>query len=559
MLTALLAVLLLWSWSPAGAQADDGVDPQAANLFVDTVDVDVVNVEVYVTDKKGNRIVDLSRDDFELFVDREQLPVSYFYAVEGGVERTDQAEPSGEAAVPTPQQRVQAEDIPEEQRLHLVIYVDNINIVPLERNRLFTHVRTFLKSHLRPADRAMIVSYDRSLNRRLAFTSDRDLVSEALYDLEKLSGHAARASDDRREILDAIYEEANPDPRDQVVARAHAQVQAMFSDLEFSIEALKLAVEQLAGLPGRKAVLYLSSGIPMRPGEDLFYAMQEQWGDSRYLMEANRFDASRRFQALANQANAHRVTFYAVDAAGLRTHTFNDASNSSATGGVAIDESHFANLQSPLQLLAEETGGLAIINTNLFQPKLGRVAADFETYYSLGFTPAPEDNAYRKLEVKIKGRKDLRVRHREGYRNKPASARMTDRTLAALNYGYESNDLGVLIELGEGEFEEKNAFLVPVIVKIPIADVALVPQQAVYRGQVRLYLAAQNQDASSFVSEVPVSIEIPSDEIERARGHLYHHRVTLRMQRGYQRLAVGVRDEIGAVTSVVITGAKIGS
>ena len=553
-----LSLLLLTALPPAAGQSGDPAVPDAA--FTETVDVDVVNVEVYVTDKSGRRIQGLTRDDFELRVDRQQVPVSYFYAVQAGrVLDAGASEPGPDETPPAVRSPQPAETIPEEQRLHLVIYVDNVNIDPLHRNRLFSHVRTFLGQHLRPADQVMVVSYDRSLHQRLSFTSDPGLVAEALYDLEEVSGHAARAAGERRDLLDAIYEEANPDPREQVVARVAAHAREIANDLEFTVDALKEMVENLAGLPGRKAILYLSDGLAMRPGEDLFYALQERWEDSRYLLEAQSFDASRRFQELTARANAHRVTFYAVDAAGLRTYTYNDASNSSPTGGVAIDEAHFANLRSPLQLMAEETGGLAIVNTSRFLPLLERVAEDFESYYSLGFVPASGDNRYRKIEVRVAGRKDLVVRHREGYRNRPAAARMRDSTLAALRYGNERNDLGVELEIGSGTPGEKDDFLVPVVVRIPMAELGFLPRGETHQGRLRLYIAAQDADGgSSSVQEVPVPIEIPSADLERARGKLYHHRFTLRMRRGRQLLAVGVRDEIGALTGFVVGGAQIG-
>ena len=557
--------LLLLSALPAAGQGD-GEGSAADAVFVESVDVNVVNVEVFVTDKAGQRVLGLGRDDFELRVDRKIVPITYFYAVEGGEVRSGGAPERPPDPLEPPRRDLAAtaaEKVPEEQRLHLVIYVDNFNIDPLHRNRLFGHVRAFLGSRLRPSDRVMLVSYDRPLRTRHPFTSNPRLISEALFDLETVTGHGARASDERRDLLDAIYEEANPDPRQAVVARASLYAQEIWNDLQFTIDALKEIVDSLAGLPGRKAIMYLSDGLAMRAGEDVFYALRERWEDSAYLAMAHRFDASRRFQEVTAHANAHRVSFYTVDAAGLRMYTYNDASNSSPTGGVAIDESHFANLQSPLQLLAEETGGLAILNTNRFAPKLAQVADDFSTYYSLGFTPAVHNDRYRRIEVRVRDRKGLRVRHRDGYRDQPVGRRMADGTLAALHHGYQRNALGVELVFGAGRPEGKDRYLVPVEVRIPIANLSFLPGTAgteTHHSRVRLWVAARDPDGdASTVQEVPVAIDIPSAEIERAREHLYHHRFTLLMRRGRQLLAVGVRDEIGGLTSFVVEGTEVGA
>ncbi|MFQ5540561.1 MAG: hypothetical protein ACE5FB_09160, partial [Candidatus Binatia bacterium] len=69
-----------------------------------------------------------------------------------------------------------------------------------------------------------------------------------------------------------------------------------------------------------------------------------------------------------------------------------------------------ANLIAPLQLMADATGGKAIVNTQAIGPALDRMSEDFHTYYSLGYRPpTPGDGRYHSIEVKVKG-KGRRVR-----------------------------------------------------------------------------------------------------------------------------------------------------
>ena len=79
---------------------------------------------------------------------------------------------------------------PEEQRLNIIIYVDNLFIHPLNRNRVFSRLRGFMYDTLKPGDQVMVASYDRSLHIRHPFTIDIDNVSLALEELEKLTGVA---------------------------------------------------------------------------------------------------------------------------------------------------------------------------------------------------------------------------------------------------------------------------------------------------------------------------------------------------------------------------------
>ena len=554
-----LALVLLAAW-PLAAQESEGDGREVLpGLYVDAIDVSVVNLDVYVTDKKGNRVTGLEKDDFELFVDKKPVAISNFYAVEGGVARRE----SGELVEPQADLDPRLVDdrrrrVPEDQRLHLVVYVDNLNLRPFTRNRAIRYVRTFLRNRLRPGDEVMLVTYERSLHVRHHFTSDPEIIGSALYEVEELSGMGVHADSDRRDILRDIYEADNVNV---VRGRAVQYAESLYSDMRFTIDSLKEIVDTLAGLPGRKAILYVSDGLPMRAAEDIFHAMNEEFRDTsnNFLMDGLRYDLSRDFQELTTRANAHRVTFYTLEAAGLRTYSFMQASNSSIGGGSRIDQIHFSNIQSSLRMMAHETGGLVLVNTNNFQPLLDRVADDFDTYYSLGFSPSAADSGrYHRYEVKVKGRKGLVVRTRDGYRDKPVSTRMNEGTLAALHYGYQSNPMGIEILLGEEREHSSGQVLVSIKVRIPIGNISFLQQEEMHRGKLELYVGAKDSEGGvAPVQSVPLPIDIPAAEFERAREQMYEYGMQLIMRRGRQVVAVGVRDEIGAVTGFATRGVSI--
>jgi hypothetical protein len=307
----------------------------------------------------------------------------------------------------------------------------------------------------------------------------------------------------------------------------------------------------------------------MRPAEDIFYALDDRFRDrgtsfdgGNSLMEIQRYDLSRDFGRLTSKANANRVTFYTLDAAGLRTYSYMDASNATPGGGAFIDQIHFSNLQNSLVYMAQETGGTVILNTNDFTKGLDRVADDFSSYYSLGFSSgSAESGRYHNIQVKLKDKgKKYTVRHREGYRDKPMSTRMTEGTLAALHFGVQKNPLDVKIEVGKGLPQEKGRrFLVPISVHIPIGALAFLPQDEFHRGRIRLFVAARDDEGGlSPVQDVPLPIDIPAHQFETAKGQYYKYEMTLQMRRGHQVVAVGVHDEIGAVSGWVTRGVSVG-
>lgn len=556
---------------PAAASVAD----QAANQepFIDIVNVSVVNVDVYVTDKQGRSVTGLTRDDFQVFENNRPVEITNFYAINDGKSVTPLTAVEQEAVAPAPTAPGTAPPLPpreadrvktpEDQRLRLVVYIDNFNLEPFHRNRVMRELRAFIGHNLGRDDQLMLVTYDRELHIRRTFTSDPSLIASAMLELEKISAQGVHGVSERRDTLSRIQDSQSV-AEAEGLARTYAQ--STYNDLSFSVDALKKLIDALAGMPGRKAVVYVSDGLQMIAGQDVFYAVQNKYGEkSSSLTQTLEFDASRRFSELTAQANANRITFYTIDAAGLRTYESVSAENQgpgpTAPGmSQLIDTVRISNLQSPLQLMAEKTGGVAIINTNVVMPQLEKIARDFNTYYSLGYTPPHYgDGRYYKIEVKVKNRKDLVVRHREGYRDKSTDARMNDGTMAALNFPFEENPLGVTVEFGQPKPRDDGYFLVPVIVRIPIGKLVLVPREQTEDAKVRLFVAAMDSNgATSDVQQTPVPISIPKADLDAAQGKQYVYSVTLLMRSGEQRVAVGVRDDVAAQSSFVSRGVRIG-
>ncbi len=114
----------------------------------------------------------------------------------------------------------------------------------------------------------------------------------------------------------------------------------------------------------------------------------------------------------ANRANA---TFYTIDPRGL-------------VAGSDMDEqvdttewnNHIRKSQDSLRVIAEETGGFAVINQNDFDKSLKRIDAESSDYYVLGYYSSNPDplKRTRKIEVKAK-RPNLDIWSRKSYSIKP--------------------------------------------------------------------------------------------------------------------------------------------
>ncbi len=548
------------------ALAAPGSPPQVVGeqeSFSGSVQVSIVNVDAYVTDRDGNPVTGLTAAEFEVFDDGEPVEITNFYAVEHGrpagsaSPKTAAAEPVA-ASVPL---EPAPEELPAEQQLRLVIFVDNFNSLPLERNRILPDLRSFVLHQLRDGDEVLLVTYDRALNVRHPFTRDRHLVADALLELEDLTGFRTARDAQRREAIRHI-EDADEESAALLWALNYADSEMI--EIRDTVSALRELLDSLAGLPGRKVMLHVSSGVPMVAGQELFEAVDIRFDDSRAFMEMARYDTSRDFESLAAQANAHRVSFYTLDAGGLRPDLFGGAEYTAIRSPGTrsrISSAAEANHQSTLRYLANRTGGRAIVNRNEVLPPLREVGAALQTYYSLGYPERQAgDGRYHRIRVEV-NRPGVQVRHRDGYRSRSSSDRMFERVRAALAYSFEDNPLGIQARPGDAVRRSRSEYLVPVQVRIPLANVVLLPQpDGKHEARLRLFVAAiDDQGRASGVEEVPIGFRLPAEHVEAARGESYLHTHRLLVRAGLQKLVVGVLDEIGAMHSVISMPLRAGA
>jgi VWFA-related protein len=574
-----LAILLLASLAllvsmapvfarPQQTESDSELnEPTDTELFFESVDVTVVNVEVYVTDKKGNRVTGLTADDFEVYEERRPMEISNFFAVDKG-RPVVQAKPAEEVestsdpapAIP-PQVAARRTELPENQRLYLILYFDNLYLRPFNRNKVVDQTREFLATRLVPDDEVMLVTFDRSLHIRQSFTSDRNVIEHALTGIEKLSGFAVQSASGRQQVIRRIDQS-----RSAYEALDHADFYAknVYFETNESINALKEVVLSMAGLPGRKALLYVSDGLPMKAAADLFNLVDARFPDSPAgLLQASRYKLDRQFRILSSIANGNRVTFYTLEAAGLRSHASLSAEYGGSidkTSALEIDVTNTMNLQEPLQEMARQTGGLATFNTNNIRGGMNRMAEDFRSYYFLGYVPSHAgDGRYYKVDVKTKDR-SLKVRHRDGYRAKSPDTRLTEGTLAALFFGRESNPLNFRVEFESIQPNSDRNYLVPLLVKIPLSAVTLIPRDTFHQGSLQVTVAVMDDDGKlSPVDLKRVPISIPDADLQRARGQDYVYEIQLLMRQGSQEVAIGVYDDFSRETSYLRRRVEVGS
>ncbi|MEM7051797.1 MAG: VWA domain-containing protein [Acidobacteriota bacterium] len=564
----LILTLLLAAGFYASAQDPAASDDSAGSqVFFESLDVNLVNVEVYVTDRQGNPVRGLTKDDFEVYEDGRRQLVSNFTAVSSEGKRPRAL---GVPNLPVPEGEVpesiavEQPQVSEDQRLHLIVYLDNLYLKPFGRNKVSREVQSFLDSYVGPEDRVLVATFERSLNIRQPFTADRAAIAKALRETEKLTAFAVQNEQERRQVIQRI--EASDSLQTAEVA-VESYAGSAFQDVRTSIRGLKELISSLGGLPGRKAILHVSEGMPMTAAEDLFRLLDIEFGQVEGVggqLRAQRYNARPQYRELISHANANRVTFYTLDAAGLKSRSSVSAVNRGAARGgsqIELDFIEQSNMSEPLQMIARDTGGRSVFNTNNFKLAFDQMATDFDDYYSLGYLPAHNgDGRYHSIEVKLKNKvRGYELRHRAGYRDKTLETRLNEGVLASLHHGVGVNPHGLRVKTAKPKARRDRFYQVPVEVEIPIGSIAMVPQGDAYHGRLVVVVAAINRDGGTSVPEQkPIPLVIPAAEFERAQQQHITYEAELLMRAGSQEVAVGLRDEFSGKTSFIRRVVQVG-
>ena len=556
--------------SMAAGQEVEKKEAVGGLAFVDEVQVTVVNIAVFVRDRQDRPVTGLKKEDFRLVQDGLARPLTHFAAYTEDVITRIMGEREALAASPTPpigdgraaEAASRQGDIAADlvQPVYIVLYVDNENIRPFDRNRVLAQVRRFVREVMQPHVQVMVVSVQRSAKIVQPFTNDPRAVQDALRSMTQLYG--ARVDHDRQRgriihDLHAVMSDTSSGGlrNDQVAARdledkirVYAEEIAM--ELGYSINSLREVLTTLAGLPGRKVLVHVSSGLPAVPARDLINWYGDLYQNTSTLPMLSRFNRRHLFETVASTANAQGVTFYTIDASGLAGDAAASAEYSRPVDPMT-SSIHVINLQEPLLYLAERTGGRAIVDSNDVSSLLEEMREDLFTYYSLGYTLSSSGaDIVHRIEVELPGHPEYKLVYRRTLVEKSLETQVQDRVVSGLMLALDDNPMALEVTAGEQKPASSDRWILPIEVALPIESIALLPEAGEYVGRVVLFVA--NRDTKGRQSDVQrrqFEIRMPPEDYERRRGERYVAAFDLLLNAGEHRVVVGVLDSITRQTS----------
>ena len=555
-------------------------DDRPSATVSESIDVDQVVLDMVALDGDGRLVFDLRADEVEVREDGEPVTLTWFSPPAAPVARGAKAARRSREGLSTPVGEGQTPTVSPGSTPQIVVFVDNLHLSAGSRDRFLNDLWTYIDHELSRDARILVASYGQSLTFLTGLTDDREEIRQGLIralkmpvfgsETERTQRAAIRALADRQR--DAIENQRDvPCPAD-LGTRAMQYAAAAVDRTASSLGALRYVIASMGGVDGTKAVLHVSDGVPLLPGREIVdYVVALCDGSGAQAGVENALDASSAPKTsemvdpgalqldllrLSVQDDVEKIAQLAT-ANGVRLFPF-QTSVGAVAGATAADglgktvtaRNRFEasrDLQDPLTLMADTSGGHAFLNGGPFEGGLETVEEQLTGSYELSYAaPTPHDGRSHRIDIRTT-RPGVRIVHASHRFSKTVEAEIGDRLLAALQFGISNRPEGFRIALTRGT---KTGQLDHVRVHLPVSAVTLPLPDGTRRGMLDLYVTSRDAAGrSSGLRKREHAIEIPPDDesdtvtlvIDMATDLTGH------------RLAVGIRDRLrGSVWTMAV-------
>jgi VWFA-related protein len=380
-----------------------------------TSSTELVLIPTVVNDKSGIPISGLQKEQFALKQDGKPRSIAVFEEVKTTSDRLHRSE--GEHGTFSNYET----DGNEYHRLNTIL-LDFVNTPFADQIHAKNELVRFLTEAAESGDPMCLLALNRSgLTVLHNFTENPKLLAEALRKVESDTGA----------IHDSIVDPGHPKPSDPLGAaimamirrqlESEAQVTSMERQEAASITAralLQIAIG-LRGLPGRKALIWASSGFPfsLTPPDMLTCDPACPVRDSDEMHSE--------YAKLWRTMNDAQIAIYTVDlrsaSSSMPTAEEGTFTHPSDIGDPQFDTAAQAqwkrqDTDSTLKLFAENTGGKAFLGGNNLLQSFRKATADDSNYYMLGYyvSRSSAKPGWHQISVTI-NRKGAHARYRSGF------------------------------------------------------------------------------------------------------------------------------------------------
>ena len=409
----LLAAILSLPISAQQQQADK----QQENPTIKT-SAHLVVVDVVATDDHGHLVTNLNRDDFVVLEDGKPQQVKQFEPHIASATPPLPAE-SGETALVANEYKNVPAQVPNAVN---IILLDLLSTARLDQQEARRHLLSYLQTMPKGRQVALYI-LDTKLHLIQNFTGNSDTLIAAA-EKARLAPSPLKQSTEDNEIdgeMVATLRALNDSRGAEALKASLKLAEASKTDqrVGLTLQALQQIARSLSGIPGRKNLIWLSSGFPLKvEGEFVPAGVSIEGRDYSQVV--------RQTTSILAQA---QIAVYPVDVQGL-----NIGGIDATTSGIGLTEmstrrddpvvdpvtstnvTESASSHNSMELIAKDTGGQAFYNGNDLKSAIGHSMDLGSSYYTLAYTPTNSqwDGGLRKIEVKAPGKK-LKLVYRHSY------------------------------------------------------------------------------------------------------------------------------------------------
>lgn len=531
--------LLFWGvWAGPGFLAAQVAPPQTPSPKPEPVRVDlevrVLNLRVTVQDRSGEFVRGLSAEDFHLELNGREIPLRLFHEVRGGqalFPAAEEGEGDGGGAVEksVPPDLVVAGD---GEPIHYIFFFDNLHMDPGNRPRVVSRLNRFVDELFGEQDKGLVVNFEQGFNLNTRFTSNPSVLKDSI---KRASMQAAFPGGLAGEGPDSIYQK-------DIINMADRTLGEKSYYAKLSCDALGTLSTFLAGVPGRKVIVFLSEELPVEMGPGLNFGDDRGGSDTR---SAGAFNEKESLFSAVRQLNAAEIPVFSLDARGLSATT---RLTSVSSGG--------------LTYLTRETGGKAYIGSSGYSAALREIRDSLRNYYSIGIrTDGWQPDGQYRISVDMKEKKRLSVSYQRSMSVSGPDTRMAQETLLLhFDKRLERNPLEAVAEVVAAErvIQDKSQVTrLTLAVSMPQAKLGLIKRSSGgFTGELTIFIAARSPDLSYIPSHtIKRQIFLTDEEIDPQA--IYSYGARLVFPAGDYAVATGIRDTITGESSLIMARAAM--
>ena len=515
--------------------------------LITQVEVHVVNVDVSVTDANGKPVLDLTKDDFEIFEDGRPQKVTNYYVIRNADVRPASANAAATVASPAV----------DPFRRKFVLLVDNNYIDKIQRDIALAEIDRFVDGAFNGEHEWAIGAISQRLEILHPFTTDKKEIHAAIDKIRNSGAFPEQHAIDRSILSDRLrrMEVMNPtdyasliptiDYGEVVRFQAREQTYRALRAIRVTAAAVREMTRAHAAYEGKKVLILLTGGMETHTD----FAAYNRDKPDREINEAQR-QIGVALDEVVNEANASNFAIHVINAK-RRGMIAPQHEVENANSGTDPTADLSTRLSAPIDTTDVDSSSLTIAlgtggtySTNTVDRSLAAVETLSSNYYSLGYSPPHEDDRqYHSIKVRVK-RSHVNVAYRTGYVALSPEDHLEQFLQARFSAEEKLGSLPVKVKIGAA-VPRQDGVSVPVLTMLPMDRLTVIPIDGEYVGRVHVYVSVFDHEGKNLgFNHQMQEVRLSQSQYHDVGSANFRYKLNVQLGKGAFMIVITLRDDL---------------